>query len=215
MMKRTALLLFVATLAVACIHVVVNVYFPEAEAKGALATLEDELLRPAPKKAPEVPAETPKPQEQPAPKPQAGVFGWFRPGIAYAAGSISEEQIYNQIKSMPQVLAAYQRMASRLHRVDALRAAGLVGEGRDGLLQVRATLSDRRDQRTMEDENADRTTVIRGLAEATLTAQGQPVGEETLAKVLPDAGSTFAALRREKAQSGWWIQMPDGSWKKK
>jgi uncharacterized protein YdbL (DUF1318 family) len=203
-------------LAIACIHVVVNVYFPEAEAKGALATLEDELLRAPAPKAPEVQPSPQKPAETPPPPtPQSLLLDWMRPARAYAAAPITEEQIITKIRSMPAVLDAYRRMASRMARVDALRASGLVGEGNDGLLKRRGDLPDRKDQRTLEDENADRSTVIRGLAEASVAAQGQAVTEEAVNQVLPDAAATFAALRREKAQAGWWIQKPDGSWIKK
>lgn len=202
-------------LAIACIHVVVNVYFPEAEAKGALATLEDELLRAPAPKAPEGQPSPQKPAEPPAPQPQSLFLNWLRPQTAYAAAPITEEQIITKIRSMPAVLDAYRRMASRMARVDALRASGLVGEGNDGLLKRRGDLADRKDQRTLEDENADRTIVIRGLAEASVSAQGQAVTEEAVNQVLPDAAATFAALRREKAQAGWWIQKPDGNWVKK
>jgi|WetSurMetagenome_2_1015567.scaffolds.fasta_scaffold43850_2 uncharacterized protein len=202
-------------LAISCIHVVVNVYFPEAEAKGALATLEDELLRAPAPKAPEGQPAPQKPADAPAPKPQSLLLNWLKPQKAYAATPITEEQIVTKIRSMPAVLDAYRRMASRMARVDALRASGLVGEGNDGLLKRRGDLTDRKDQRTLEDENADRGTVIRGLAEASVAAQGQAVTEEAVNQVLPDAAATFAALRREKAQPGWWIQKPDGNWVKK
>ncbi len=87
------------------------------------------------------------------------------------------------------------------------------GEGNNGLLVARGAITDRRDQRTIDDENADRNIVIRGLARAILQAQG--ASESNLDQVLGKAAGTFAALRRDRAASGWWIQMPDGSWKKK
>jgi uncharacterized protein YdbL (DUF1318 family) len=213
MIKRIGLLCFVALFALACIHVVVNVYFPEAEAKGALATLEDELLNaPAPKNPEATPSPSPDP---PTPKPQTGLVIWLQPATAYAAGAVTEEQIVAQIRSMPDVMDAYRRMAARMGRVNGLRSAGLVGEGNDGLLKPRAELSDRKDQRTMEDENADRRAVIRGLAKASLAAQGQDASGGAIDQVLPDSAATFATLRREKAKPGWWIQAPDGAWIKK
>jgi len=213
MIKRIGLLLFVALCAVACIHVVVNVYFPEAEAKGALATLEDELLNPPAPKASEG-QQAPKPDPK-APKPQSFLLQWFQPTALYAAGAVTEEQIVAQIRSMPEVMDAYRRMASRMSRVNALRDAGLVGEGNEGQLKPRANLPDRKDQRTVEDENADRWTVIRGLARASVAAQGQEASGDAVDRVLPDSAATFAALRRDRARSGWWIQQPDGTWAKK
>lgn len=215
-MRKVWVLGFLAAIVtVACIHVVVNVYFPESEAKGALATLEDELLKGSPAKSPPATPQEP-PKEPAAPKgDKQSLLSLMDPRIAYAAGPISEEEIYNRIKSMPQVVEAYQRIAARMPRVDALRASGLVGEGRNGLLKPRGDIQDRRDQRTIEEENADRQTVITGLARASLMAQNLPATPENLNQVLPDAAATFAALRRERAQPGWWIQTQDGGWKQK
>jgi len=220
-MKRTLGATILLLAALSCIHVVVNVYFPASEAKGALASLEDELLAGSPGKTPsaqEKPAQPATPQEPATPPkgPREGAWlGLFHPQVVYAAGSVTEEEIYNRIKSMPQVVEAYQRIGARMARVDALRQSGLVGEGNDGLLKPRQAIPDRRDQRTIEEENADRLIVIRGLAKAALLAQGEAVTEAALNRVEPDAAATFASLRREKAQAGWWIQMPDGSWRKK
>ncbi len=225
-MKRWSLAAALLTLlTLACIHVVVNVYFPETEAKGALATLEDELLKGSPAKPPAPPApESPAPAPQPSPAPEqpqppAGTRGfllrWLTPEQAYAAGPVTETDIFNQIKSMPEVRDAYQRMAGRLARVDRLRSSGLAGEGMDGHMVARQPISDPKEQRTIDDENRDRTEVIRGLARATLLAQGLEVSDENLARVLDGAANTFAELRRDRAQPGWWIQMPDGTWKKK
>ncbi|MGC8723484.1 MAG: DUF1318 domain-containing protein [Acidobacteriota bacterium] len=220
-MKRTLGATILLLAALSCIHVVVNVYFPASEAKGALASLEDELLAGSPGKPPstqEKPAQPATPQEPATPPKgprESAWLGLLHPQVAYAAGSVTEEEIYNRIKSMPQVVEAYQRIGARMARVDALRQAGLVGEGNDGLLKPRQAIPDRRDQRTIEEENADRLVVIRGLAKAALLAQGEAVTAAALSRVEPDAAATFASLRREKAQAGWWIQMPDGSWRKK
>lgn len=206
-MRRALPVALAALLAVACIHVVVNVYFPESAAKGALATLEDELLKGSP--APEAPA------PPPAPQPQSFLRSLLTPQVAHAQGAVSEAEIYNRIKGMPDVVEAYQRIGARMPRVDALRASGAVGEGNDGLLSIRGALADRRDQRTVDEENADRQAVIRGLARAAVLAQGMEATEANISQVMAGARATFAALRQEKAQPGWWIQSPDGSWKQK
>lgn len=206
-MRRALPVALAALMAMACIHVVVNVYFPESAAKGALASLEDELLKGSP--APEAPA-------PPAdPKPQSLLRSLLTPQVAHAQGTVSETEIYNRIKGMPEVVEAYQRIGARMPRVDALRASGAVGEGNDGLLSVRGSLPDRRDQRTVDEENADRQTVIRGLARAAVLAQGMEATEANLSQVMAGSRSTFAALRREKAQAGWWIQTPEGAWQQK
>jgi hypothetical protein len=217
MKRRLTMAVVLSLVTFACIHVVVNVYFPESEAKGALATLEGELLKGSPAASP---APAPAPKKAPNDQPQKGskesaVIGLFQTQTAYAAERVTEEEIYNRIKSMPRVVEAYQRMAARLSRVNALRDEGLVGEGNDGMLHPRGQVDNRRDQRTIEDENADRRIVIHGLAKASLQAQGLKADSQNLDRVLPDAAATFAALRRDKAHSGWWVQKPDGSWKRK
>jgi uncharacterized protein YdbL (DUF1318 family) len=208
-MKRAVPVVLAILMTVACIHVVVNVYFPESAAKGALATLEDELLKGSPP-----PAETVPPPAQ-APKPQGFFRSLVSPETAYAQAAVTEADILNRIKGMPEVVEAYQRIGSRMGRVDAMRVSGTVGEGREGLLVVRGALADRRDQRTVDEENADRQTVIRGLARAAVQAQGMPASEENIAQVMAGSQGTFAALRRERAQAGWWILMPDGNWQQK
>lgn len=216
-MRRILGVTLVVMATLACIHVVVNVYFPESAAKGALATLEDELLKGSPATTPkpsEAPPATPAP-EKPQPQPQGFFNRLASVQTAYASGPITEDEMYSRIKNMPDVVEAYQRIGARMSRVDALRASGVAGEGKDGMLVVRGALSDRRDQRTIDDENQDRSVVIKGLARAAVLAQGLQPTEPNVAQVLPDARSTFAALRRDRAAAGWWIQMPDGSWKQK
>jgi len=208
-MRRAVPVVLAILVTLACIHVVVNVYFPESAAKGALATLEDELLKGSP------PAGGTAPPAPEPPKPQSLLRSLWTPQIAYAQAAISEADILNRIKGMPEVVEAYQRIGSRMGRVDALRASGSVGEGKDGLLVVRGSLADRRDQRTVDDENADRQAVIRGLARAAVQAQGLPASEENIGQVIEGSRGTFAALRRDRAQAGWWIQMPDGNWRQK
>jgi len=222
MKKKIAFAVVLTILVAACIHVVVNVYFPEAEAQGALATLEDELLTnqatPDTKQdvQPQAPAEK---NEEATPKKKAlnesMVVGLSESFNVYAADKITERELYNKIRSMPQVVAAYERINARLPRVNALRSAGKVGEGNDGLLHPRASSLDRRAQRTMEEDNQDRRVVIKGLARAILLAQGLAANRENLNSVMDRSAKTFAALRRSTALSGWWIQKADGTWKKK
>jgi hypothetical protein len=222
-MRRVLPALSVLILTIACFHVVVNVYFPESEAKGALASLEDELLKGVPATKPTAPATPANPAPAPPEKGDKSggqasllpVGGLFAPTPVFAAGPVSEEDIRNRIKGMPEVVEAYERISARMARVDALRDRGLAGEGSDGLLSARGEIADRKDQRTLDDENADRKVVIKGLARATVQAQGLPASEDNLNQVMDSARATFAGLRRDKAKPGWWIQMPDGSWKKK
>lgn len=223
MRKKIAVVVVLTILAAACFHVVVNVYFPESEAQGALATLEDELLRdPAPANVPKEQPRKPGPVKKDGsalskskPAEQSRLIGLSESLSANAAERVTEQELYRRIKAMPHVVEAYERMASRLTRVNALRDSGAVGEGMDGLLHSMKPLNNRRAQRTVDDENADRKKVIRGLAKAGLLAQGITANRENLDKVLPKAAKTFAALRRSKAHPGWWVQKADGTWKHK
>lgn len=213
-MRRALLTMVLCLATLACVHVVVNVYFPESAAKGALATLEDELLKGSPGTPKEGAPATPAPEPQ-KPQPQ-GLLRHFLPvETAYAESPVSEAEIHDRIKSMPDVLEAYERIKARKVRADALRTSGVVGEGKDGMLVVRGTLPDHRDQRTVDEDNADRLVVIRGLARAIVLAQGLPPSDDNINQVLEKARGTFADHRRERAQPGWWIQMPDGTWRQR
>ncbi len=228
MKRRITIAIVLTFVAMACFRVVINVYFPESEAKGALATLEDELLKESPGESapaqPEKPAgdngrkvkpeKTGRPDSKPSLQ-QSRVVGLFESQSPRAAVRVTEQQLYERIKAMPHVIEAYQRMAARLPRVNALRDSGAVGEGNDGMLHERRPITSRRDRRTISDENADRRKVIHGLAKADLLAQGLPVDREHINSVTPQAAATFASLRRSKAKPGWWVQKTDGSWKRK
>ena len=114
----------------------------------------------------------------------------------------------------PRVRGLHQR----LDRLNQLRDQELVGEGRDGKVVLRAMPPQVGDAevKLLEEENKDREVIITGMAKAILKLNKQQPTSANLANVKKQASETFASLRRDKAQSGWWIQLPeDGSWKKK
>ena len=53
------------------------------------------------------------------------------------------------------------------------------------------------------------------LATAVLKLQNQKESKEALNQVLPRAAATFAETKREAAQSGWWMQLPNDRWVQK
>ncbi len=201
----------------ACAIITVNVYFPEKDVKSAYKSLEDELLEPTPKKE----------DSTPAPKPGsrlerryllAGAAQWR---IALVADAFAQEdlsrRIAEEIKTYPEVLAAYQSLRQKLERLNQLRDQGLVGEGNDGkvILRAKPPQVKEADVKLVEEENKDREVIINGMAKAIVKLNKQEPSASNLAKVKPQASETFASIRREKAHPGWWIQLPDGTWKQK
>ena len=116
---------------------------------------------------------------------------------------------------MPDVVEAYRQMGARLADIDRLRDAGLVGEANTGLLVPRGGSLSPEDSRLVEAENENRKTVIRGMAKAIVRINRQPETAANLDQVMPQATAQFAAIRRDSARKGWWIQTEDGNWSRK
>jgi hypothetical protein len=109
--------------------------------------------------------------------------------------------------------AAFAAMRNRDYNrddVDAMLGAGLVGEGRNGLLEWRdrsaalppgITLDQA--ERIVAEENRDRGVVLERLM---ATVPGiDASGRQEVERI-------FAGLNRELAPSGAWVQADDGSW---
>jgi len=93
------------------------------------------------------------------------------------------------------------RMAQRLGQVVTLKNRGAVGENNQGYLSARGKLSSA-ETSLMNAENADRRAVYAMIAKK---AGSSPAS----------VGKTRAASIRKSAPRGTWVQMGDGSWKKK
>ena len=201
----------------ACAIITVNVYFPEKDVKSAYKSLEDELLQPTPKKEDSTPA--PKPSSHLMGRLLLALGGPWR--IALAADAFAQDdlsqRITEEIKTYPEVVAAYKGLGQRLERMNQLRDKGLVGEGKDGKVVLRAKPPQVGDAETKlaEEENKDREVIMNGMAKAIVKLNKQEPTSSNIAKVKPQASETFASLRRDKAHPGWWIQLPDGTWKQK
>lgn len=221
---------FIGFVVTSCATITVNVYFPAKEVKAAVKSLEEELLK-------QPPVQPPQPEK---PKPESRLPGerrLFTEGEDarilvtrtsvvpfWALGSfklsfleaLAQGDINEELKKMPEVIEAYRRMGGRLPQVNRLRAQGVVGEGNNGKLAVReASKVSPADQRLIDQENADREAVITGMAKAVLKLNKLEPTEANLKQVRPQAERLFADIRREAAEPGWWIQMPDGTWRKK
>lgn len=188
----------------ACAVITVNIYFPEKDVKEAYRVLEKELMIPGSDE-----------QGQPAPaKPESRLrLEWA--GVAWAQEENLAEKIAETVKRMPDVVEAYRQMGVRLAEIDRLRDAGLVGEANTGLLVPRGGALGPEDSRLVDAENENRKTVIRGMAKAIVRINRQPDTPTNLDQVMPQATAQFAAIRRDGARKGWWIQTEDGNWLKK
>jgi uncharacterized protein YdbL (DUF1318 family) len=187
-----------------CAVITVNIYFPEKDVKEAYKNLEKELM---------VPGEKPD-EKKPAGKPESSIRFEVIPS-AYAQESGLAEKISAIVKKMPDVVDAYKEMGARIADTDSLRDSGAVGEGKDGLLVEREKALSPDDKKIVGMENENRKTVMNGMARAIIRINRVPENEANLKQVMPQAVEQFAAIRRDSAKKGWWIQTPDGNWMKK
>lgn len=206
-MKKNVLvvgiILFLAV--VSCMMITVNIYFPEKDVKEAYKALEKELMTP----------EEGEPAGKPEGKPESSFKFEIVPS-AHAQEPGLSDKIAEIVRKMPDVVNAYKEMGARMGEVDKMKDNGAVGEGRDGMLSVRDEKLLTPDQRKLfAMENANRRTVISGMARAIIRINRAPENEQNLKQVMPQAVEQFAAIRRDSAKKGWWVQSPDGNWTRK
>jgi hypothetical protein len=91
---------------------------------------------------------------------------------------------------------------------------GKVGIGNKGLLVSRGDLT-KDEKEAFNAENKDREIIIEGMAKAILKINNIDPTSQNIKSVIPEAAEQFAAVRRNEAQPGWWIQLPDSSWRQK
>ncbi len=214
-MKNAFLLALVSVLLLSCVKIVVNINFPETEAKEAISALENELLRSSEETQDlleAVPEETGSddPSEQ-SRNMNGNIFG----SVVYAA-EINSADILNRIKSRPEVISAYNNRSMRLSKVKALLDEGKAGENSKGKLEERLPGSfSQSDLSVVNDENRDRDTIIMALYLTILEINGAEDNAQAKNDFYPKAESSFAGALHENASPGWWIQLSNGKWKKK
>ena len=186
-----------------CAVITVNIYFPEKDVKEAYKVLEKELMD-----------TDKKPGETQEGKPQSSLGFEFVPSL-YAQESGLADKISEIVKKMPDVVEAYRQMGARIADTDRLRDSGAVGEGNNGLLVEREGSIAPADKKIVEMENANRKTVMNGMAKAIIRINRVPENEENLRQVVPQATQQFASIRRDSAKKGWWVQDPNGNWSRK
>ncbi len=214
--------MFVLVLA-GCFRIVVNVHFPEAEAKEAITTMEKELLKgsESPKKDKSEKDKEKSEKKAPDKKDEKSKSSLlydesFLSSTVYA-GEVNPSAILDRVKSRTDVKNAYKRRSERLSEVKKLLDSGKAGEGNDGYLKPRGpdgNLS-KSQKKLIETENEDRKIIIKAVYEAILKIKDLEPNSDVKSRFLPSAQEAFAAAVRERARQGWWIQLSNGKWKRK
>lgn len=220
-------LIFSVTL-ISCATITVNVYFPAEEVKQAYTNLEEEfLLEDIPENTDTTAPKAPPPpgsnlrdyyEEEPIITvtkvvPITGEFNFDLINKAFAQETIAKS-IEAELKKMPNVVKAFQSRSARRSKIYALLGSNAVGEGNNGMLVARGDLGSA-DKSLMNAENKDRKTIIKGMSKAILSLNNLNDTNENEKKVYPEAAEQFAATRRDAAQSGWAVQLPNGKWARK
>jgi uncharacterized protein len=207
------------SLLAACAIITVNVYFPEKAVKDAYKSVDDMLLKGGGEKGPageQKPGDVPNVQDG---KPLSGLFhkiaGISLVSEAYAADNIADD-LAVELAGMPEVAKAYDDMSRQLTRVNALLDSGAIGLTSQGLVSVRdKTKVSAQDETLVKVENESRKTVINGMAKAILKMDKKKESREALNQLMGKAAATYAEIKREAAQPGWWTQLPNGRWVQK
>jgi hypothetical protein len=234
-MKRSAInilnkfLLAIFILQVSCAIVTINVYFPAEEVKDAFKALEQELL--------DNPEGESNPDDQPAtdviePVKRNQLSNKFKssPDVTQtriittktviklvpevlAQGDLTNK-ILNSVKNDPAVIKSYENRNGRLSEINKLLSKRIVGEGNNGLLVPRGSVSGS-DSDLINAENADRKTIVDVMAKKITEINKLEPTPQNVDKFKPLAAEQFAAVRREEVPAGSLIQMPDGQWRAK
>lgn len=200
----------------ACAVITVNVYFPEKAAKEAYKSLDEMLLKPEKGPAQKVPLAPPGATEE---KPQSSIFhempSFNLVSPAFAAES-EADALAVELSSMPEVLKAYDEMSKRLPRLNQLFSSGAVGLTKQGLVTVREkSKATPQDESMVAAENQSRKVVVTSMAKAILKLNKQKETQAAIDQVMGKAAATFADTKREAAQPGWWVQLPNDRWVQK
>jgi uncharacterized protein YdbL (DUF1318 family) len=105
-------------------------------------------------------------------------------------------------------IRAMQRSAFNKDDVDQLKAHGILGENNEGGITIVAPekiASDRQSfvKNLVEEENADREVLMQRIL---------ATNEKLTAQDMPKIRRTFAALNRDRARPGEFVQLQEGQW---
>jgi uncharacterized protein YdbL (DUF1318 family) len=204
---RLTILLLVWSLIATCARITVNIYFPAAEIRDAAAQIEREV-----RQGEATPAEPPA--SEPAAPPRKPHNSWLRPRFWRVHVSLGVPEVLGQEININITTPAIRRLIAarkqRYPRLVPLFNKGILGENNRGLIDIRTlqglSLRDQaRAKALSQQENRDRQRLYRALAEA----NNIPPNKVT------EIATIFAEVNRREARTGWWIQSPNGSWRKK
>jgi len=169
-----------------CATVNVYVTFPEKEIKNAATDIEDSLGGGGER------GRLRQPLRQPL------NFNPFST-LLYAETISPELKIYT-----PEIKAALASRKKRFRLINEYKSKGVIGENNKALVQIRGVATSSV-QRLVREENKDRMTIYQAL----VRQNNMPSGQLTIVQ------DQFAAVHREKANRGEWIQLPNNNWIKK
>ena len=182
-------------LASGCVPVTVNVYFPQEKIDSAAGSIED-LVRVEKGGKPATPPPAKKDDKE-------GRFPASELWLALFTPAPAEAQVPDLKIRTPEVMASIESRRARFPQIREWKGKGCIGENAQGLVEARPGQGcDPEVGALIDAENRDRMTLYRTL----LQQNNMPASE--LAKI--QAG--FAKARRERAQSGEWIQTETGQW---
>jgi uncharacterized protein len=213
------LLTVMCGLLAACAIITVNVYFPEKAVKDAYKSLDDLLLKNNTEKPPATDKQPDSPPATTDSKPQGRLFDVV-PSLSFAAVAQAAENVSDdlavELAGMPEVVKAYDEMNRRMPRLNALFGSAAVGLTNQGLVTVRdKSRVSAQDEGLVAQENQSRKTVIGSMAKAILKINKVNETKPALDQVMGKAAATYAETKREAAQPGWWIQLPNNRWLQK
>lgn len=175
--------------------ITVNIYFPAPEVREAAEKIVEETWGAAAAAQPS------------ATKATEGEKSSWLPSLGPSRAYAQEADVN---VSTAAIRKLKDSMRARAEQLKPYLSAGNVGIGKDGLLAVRdlsgVSLRDQAEvRRLVEAENRDRMSLYREIAKA------NNFGEDRV----DDIQQIFAQTWIEKAETGWPVQKPDGSWAKK
>ncbi len=206
-LHRLAALAAATVATIAC--VTINVYFPEAAIKDLSQQIEEQVQKEAAKQAPAAEPAPGATAPSPAEEPRGDRVGLL--DLVLGVTPARAEDVAAPEVSSPAIRKIIESRAARAAQIRQLKSQGVVGENNRALLEPRDLdrLTDLKAraqlQQTIKAENADREALFREIAAAKNVDLAQ----------IPKIQETYAATLREKASAGDWIQLPDGTWRRK
>ena len=190
-------LIAIVVFAVSC--VTVNIYFPAKEVQEAADKIVQEIRGPL-----QPDSSTDKTDKK------EGDQGFLQRTIRYASFIPKAHAAGVESATSPQIRALKTSLQSREPKLHPYFQAGNIGEGNDGFIAVRST----------EGLDLKKTNILKNLTAQTNNERKSLYAE--VAKMLNidptqlnRVQSEFAQVWQQYSKPGWYIQLSDGSWKKK